>query len=104
MVFIGLGLSNEDILRILNPKPKLNPKPSKLPKYTPRVTVGPLKWRDREMRCENVYRSKEFGEMVCHTPTHYEVESKPLCAIHALEALNQMIHELTEIRRKDLMG
>lgn len=96
-----MGLTPEQVKALIAPKPKA-PKQTtrkRLQPYVPAPQLGPLKRYDREMLCENF----SYGG-TCRAPTHYVIEGKPLCGLHALYVLNNMIHELTEIRRKDLMA
>lgn len=87
------GLTSEQILGLLTPKAKVKPKAVK-PKYPPPPQNGPLKWFDKEMRCSS---------KGCGSPTYLKVEYKPLCSVHALRKLNELVIEVTELRKKDLM-
>jgi hypothetical protein len=85
-----MSLPIEEIQRLLN-KPE-TPKPRK---YPIPVQNGPLRFYDREMRC---------ASRRCGSPTHMKVEGISYCNMHALRRLNELVVELTELRRKDLMA
>jgi hypothetical protein len=53
---------------------------------------GPLRRFDREMQCLNSYGPRKIS---CRSPTYYKVNGIPLCSVHAIQRLNDIIIELT---------
>jgi len=74
-----LGL--DDILEILN-EPDA---PQKFRFYAPPEQKGPLRWRDKDMRC---------ASKGCSSPTTCQVKGIPYCMMHSLRKLNEMLVEL----------
>jgi len=48
------------------------------------VAIGPLRWFDRELRCTS---------RRCNSPTYCKIKGMPLCSMHALVMLNDMLVE-----------
>lgn len=71
-----MPLDNATLERLLTPK-----------EYPVVQQYGPLRWFDKEMRC--VSRG-------CSSPTYCKVEHKPLCMIHSLRTLNELLTESSE--------
>ena len=90
-----MPLDKETINALL--QAKLKPKPAKPKQLSQHLTSlygvppqkGPLKRYDKEMRCTS---------RRCGSPTYYKVEGMPLCTVHALKMLNELIVEMTEWR------
>jgi len=78
-----MGLSPEKLKELLEPKPVYEPTPQN----------GPLRWYDREMRC---------CKKGCGSSTYCKIEHKPFCMKHALDELNKLCIQVTELRLQDL--
>ena len=83
-----MPLTQEQISRILTP-----PKPQVQVSNAPPQN-GPLKFYDREMRC---------ASRGCGSSTYCKVEHVPLCMMHSLRKLNELVVQVTELREADLM-
>jgi hypothetical protein len=59
-------------------------------KYPVPEQVGPLRRYDTAMTCTS---------RRCGSPTFFKFQGAPLCMIHCLNAMNQMIHDLTTDER-----
>src|SRR5262245_19553413 len=54
--------------------------------YPPNKQDGPLRWYDATMRCT---------ARGCASPTYCKVDGIPLCTMHSLSRLNDMVIDLT---------
>jgi hypothetical protein len=90
-----MGLTSEEVKSLLEKElsrthtlrePRYIGDPEYLAKYPRIKQQGPVRWRDREMRCVS---------KGCGTSTYVEVDRIPLCTIHAIRELNDMVHSLT---------
>lgn len=75
-----MSLTLDEIQKLLNVKP-VSLIEKRLGKYEPNQ-MGPLRWFDKEMRCT---------ERRCGSPTYCKVVGIPLCTMHALTRLNEML-------------
>jgi hypothetical protein len=53
---------------------------------------GPLRRYEREMQCLNTWGVKKIS---CRAPTYLKLNGIPLCSVHALWRMNDIIMELT---------
>ena len=58
--------------------------------YPPPKQSGPLRWFDKEMRClhDGVFDKRRI---VCHSPTYCKLDGVPMCTIHALKVMNELL-------------
>lgn len=109
-------LDDDTISKLLAPKPKATPKPPG--GFTARESPpqwGPLRYFDKERRCENSgyaaidpetnkrYYKKTQGR--CNSPTHWELDGVPYCLLHASYKMSDQLFELKggtiEVREED---
>jgi hypothetical protein len=72
-----MSLSPEQISELLNLSKVLEREHA-----IPNEQKGPLRWFDREMRCTS---------RRCSSPTYSKVNGIPLCQMHALQKLNELL-------------
>lgn len=99
-------LSSEQIKELLAPKAKAKPKPQS--GYTARELppqLGPLKSHEKEQRCvssgyyaidleTNERYYKKYSRGSCRSPTHWTLDGIPLCSVHAMYRMSELILEL----------
>lgn len=87
-----MGLTKEEIDRLLAKKreKERGKTPHQHTEYRSQQK-GPLRWYEHSMPCSNHAGYRGGG---CGSPTYCRVEGAPLCMMHALRRLNELVLEM----------
>jgi hypothetical protein len=83
-----MGLTQDQIKALLGPDKSKPPQVHPPRHHVSTRNTKHVKWYDKEMRCSNKWGLKAIE---CGSPTYIRVNGLPLCMIHAILKLAEML-------------
>lgn len=83
-----MGLTQDQIKELLEPSKPKPPQVQVTKQHVSKRNTKHVKWYDKEMRCSNKYGPKAIE---CGCSTYIKVNGLPLCVIHVVMKLSEML-------------